>query len=470
MYLYIAEDKQKMSSMSQPDPTEGKPTVLLQSEDGNFQVLNADGFEDRSGENTNKLPTKGFVRKKSQQKIIISEPTPAGAATRGNKVSSEAIIIKTSGSRPTQTGGKQPTVIPLTKDQIDAVLRSLKVPVPLTKTPLMPHEYFEEVTEEGVTKIQVADMKEANEKTPVVNSDSSANVKCSDQDNKVPAEKRIRLDFPSPVSGDDDSPSSSQEKVTVMRLKRTGDEVKPSPQRALHLTPGFNAASPSKRIRIEVTPAGDADKIIINKPVIQSAKSTMRSPLITRVTQSPGSKTVGVQLSNQPATVFHVPVVNIQSTQQLTQPVTAVSHQVMHTNGNSGPSIVVPAGTFSPPLTPNNTPASPRIFFPNTHQPNSSISLTNVHVVQATNMKVQSPGSVAQLIRPIATKPTLSPNPGSQIVPPKLVTSTSIFPTRDQGGFVPITNSVGNVSKVIITQHGEPTARKIGFDDISAVV
>ena len=452
-----------------PVSKEGKPMVLIQSEDGNFQVLNENGLEDKTGENTNKLPTKGFVRKKSQQKIIISEPQ-VGTVARGAKVSSEAIIIKTSGSKPTPSSGKQPTVIPLTKDQIDAVLRSLKVPVPLKQPP---QEYYEEVTEEGVTKIQVADMKEANEKTPVVNSDSSANLKCSDPDNKIPAEKRVRLDFPSPASGDDSSPSLSQEKVTVMRLKRKGDEVKPSPQRALHLTPGFNA-SPSKRIRIEVTPAGDAtaqDRIIINKPAFQTVRSTIKSaPSVTNVTQSPGSKTVAVQLSNQPATVFHVPVVNIQSTQQLTQPVTAVSHQVVHTNGNLCSNTVVPC-TFSPPLTPNNTPASPRLFsFPMTHQPSSGISLTNVHVVQATNAKVQSSGSVTQLIRPIATKPTLSPNPGSQIVPPQLLTPTSIFATKAQGGFVPITNSVSNVSKVIITQHGEPTARKIGFDDVSAVV
>ena len=401
------------------------------------------------------MPTKGFVRKKSQQKIIISEPTPSGAATKGSKTSSEAIIIKTSGSRA-PTGVKQPTVIPLTKDQIDAVLRSLKVPVPLPKQPPSANpnarEYFEEVTMDGVTKIQVADMKEANEKTPIVNSESSGNAKCSDPDNKIPVEKRVRLDFPSPGSGDDESPSASQEKVTVMRLKRTGDEVKPSPQRALHLTPGFNVGSPSKRIRIEVTPGGDAmDKIIINRSALNPAKP--RTPMITRVIQSPGSKAVGVQLSNQPSTVF-----------------SAVSHQIMQSNGKSGPNIVVPAGTFSPPLTPNSNPASPRIFFPSTHQPNSSISLTNVHVVQATNVKVQSPGSLAQLIKPIATKPTLSPNPGSQIVPPQLVTSSSILSSQSQGGFVPITNSVGNVSKVIITQNSEPTARKIGFDDITAAV
>lgn len=486
-------DDLKLKVKTKQISREGKPVVLIQSEDGNFQVLNEDGNEEKMADSSNKLPTKGFVRKKSQQKIIITEPV-GGTVGKGSsgkpKVApgTEAIIIKTSGSKPVTSSGKQPTVIPLTKEQIDAVLRSLKVPIPISKdsppqnSSKPVQEYYEEVTEDGITKIQVADMKEVNEKTPIVSNDSATGVKCSELDNQIPAEKRIRLDFPSPLSSDDKSPCSSQENITVMRLKRKSDEVKPSPQRALHLTPEFNM-SPSKKIRIEVTPAGDATvcgqdtqgvKVqTIDKTTIQTVRTSLKpAPSITQLTQSPGSKTVAVQLSNQPTTVFHVPVLNIQSTQQFSQPVTAVNQQIIQNNSSQGPNIVVPC-SYSPPITPNNTPASPKIFsFSSTHQPNSSITLTNVQVVQPSLIKVQSPRSVTTLIKPIATKPTLSPNPSSQIVPPQLGTPSPIFPAgvakKTQGGFVPITSSVSDMSKIVITQNSQPTARRIGFDNVGA--
>lgn len=461
--------KLKLNARGKEVPTETKQFVIVQSPDGNFQFLNGkgQGSEMPQSANTSKLPTKGFVRKKSQQKIGTEAKPKTTTGT-------EAIIIKTPACKPTLSSGKQPTVIPLTKDQIDAVLRSLKVPIPINKdstpendTKLM-KEYYEELTEDGITKIQVADMKEVNEKTPIVINDSSANVKCSNVDSQIPVEKRVRLDFPSPVSGDDSSPFSSQENVTVMRLKRKHDEIKPSPQRALHLTPEFNK-SPVKKIRIEVTPAGDAFtqdlergvKVqTIDKSTIQTVQTLKTSPSITQLTQSHGSKTVAVQLSNQPTTVFHVPIINVQGSQPGTQPVTAVGQQVIHTLGNQAPNIVVPC-TFSPPLTPNSGPGSPKIFSFSNQQSSSNITLTNVHLVQPSVIKVQSPGAGTTLIRPIATKPTLSPNPGSQIVPPQIVTPTSIIPSasisnKAQGGFVPITGSISNGStKVIITQ--QPT-------------
>lgn len=448
--------------------------VLVQSADGNFQFLNENGQESKSPQSVivNKLPTKGFVRKKSQQKIGTEAKVGTVTTLSGSKAKvttgTEAIIIKTSGIKPA-TSIKQPTVIPLTKDQIDAVLRSLKVPIPISKDsppengskPVQ--EYYEEVTEDGITKIQVADMKEVNEKTPVVSYDSSTNIKCSDSDSLIPVEKRVRLDFPSPASGDDSSPFSSQENITVMRLKRKIDDVKPSPQRALHLTPEFNR-SPAKKARVDMTPAGDATassqdweqgvKVqTIDKSTIQTIQTSLKTvPSITQLTQSPGSRTVAVQLSNQGTTVFHVPIVNIQSSQQITQPVTAVSHPVIHTLGTQEPNIGVPC-TFSPPLTPNSMPASPRIFsFSNNQQSSPNITLTNVHLVQPSIVKDQSSGAVTTLIRPIATKPTLSPNPGSQIVAPQIVTPTSIIPStilnKAQGGFVPITSSVLNISGV----------------------
>ena len=465
----------------------GRQIVLVQSADGQFKIF--DEKDDNIPQSTNKLPTKGFVRKKSMQRIV-SEPKVGTVTTMsGNKAKvstgTEAIIIKTATSKPLPTNVKQPTVIPLTKDQIDAVLRSLKVPIPVSKDnqgePVKAvQEYYEEVTEDGITKIQVADMKELNEKTPIVvtSSETTTTVKQSLADLVIPLEKRVKLEFSSPASDDDRSPFSSQENVTVMRLKRKLDEVKPSPQRALHLTPEFNS-SPSKKVRIDITPAGDASFVphdfdqkvhTIDKSTIQTIHTSLKTvPTITQLTQSPGSKTLGVQLSNQPATVFHVPVVNIQSS----QPVSTVNQQVIHTPTTQGSNVVIPC-TFSPPLTPNSAPASPRIFsFSNGQQASSNITLTNVHLMQPSVINVQPSGAVTTLIRPIASKPTLSPNQGTQIIPPQIVAQNSI-PTilnKTPGGFVPITNSVSNVSKVIIAPHpenGETRAQQIGFDDVSA--
>ena len=492
------ELKAKLNTNGKDAAIEGKHFVLVQSADGQFQILDEKDDEDKTPQSTNKLPTKGFVRKKSQQRIGTEHKVGTVTTMSGSKAKvttgTEAIIIKTATNKTTPGSGKQPTVIPLTKEQIDAVLRSLKVPVPVSKDNQQEviskpvQEYYEEVTEDGVTKIQLADMKEVNEKTPIVTiSESGTNVKHSDADLVIPVEKRIKLDFPSPASDGDMSPFTGQENGTVMRLKRKLDDIKPSPQRALHLTPEFNKESPTKKVKIEITPAGDATVLpqdaehgmkvrTIDKSTIQTLHTSLKTgPSITRLTQSPGSKTLGVQLSNQPATVFHVPVVNIQGSQQLTQPVTAVNQQVIHTPGTPGSNLIIP-GTFSPPLTPNSAPASPRIFsLSNGQQSSSNITLTNVHLVQPSVINVQSSGAVTSLIRPIATKPTLSPNQGTQILPPQLVTQTSI-PTilnKTPGGFVPITSSISNISKVIIAPNsdsGETAARQIAFDDVPACI
>ncbi|XP_052808977.1 transcription factor E2F8-like isoform X2 [Mya arenaria] len=430
---------------------------------------------DSDGES--KLPTRGFVRKRPIR------------AEDGDPNSPDSIIIKTR----QVISGKQPTVIPLTKDQIDAVLRSLKVPVPVKKTAVTDAQtqssppvddqikIEDNVTNIKVEKIEEVEMKELNEKTPVVtiNTPDKGIKRPAPSGDTIPLDKRVKLTFSSPNSvGEEKSPILLSHD-TIARLKKKVIDDKPSPQRALHLTPEFtnpkNSMMPSgdasssqtqsdgdgkphsKKIEIiindplssvqttKLKPSG----IVASSPVVRPAPSVVHystSPRAGTILQSPrtnAGKTV-VQLTNQPSAILHLPVMPLQQNvhQRVSQASTLTLSPGIQIIQNGQQIMHLPV-SLSPMTQTSTMVGSPRVI---TYTLPSSQTITNIQLVPAqTGSNMGSP-----LVRPIATKVTASPRAGSQIVAPQIVSKSPVYIHSTPGGFMPISTAAASVPKVLV--------------------
>ncbi|KAL3881364.1 hypothetical protein ACJMK2_027813 [Sinanodonta woodiana] len=451
-----------------------------------------------------KLPTKGFVRKKPRIQTITSSTVSASTDSHVFTTSAptETIIVK-----KMPGNNKQPTMIPLSKEQINAVLKSLKVPVPVntklvdTATQASPISITQVSTSTSPTQLSPSLVtqikqephvmehvipKEINETTPVITvNDPTIRKRLGPVSDEIPSEKRVRLDFPSPSSSEDDkSPNTSgqETKLSAHQLKRIMEtKEKPSPQRALHLNPEFSMTS-----NLFVSPDKSSQDIDLVKQLNErpGEQATFRIEETAdgiKIFGTPGnevktvlnypstSQTIAVQLQNQPQTIFQLPIVNIPNTTVSFAPNVQLiqsSHQV------KAHQIMVPL-TFSPPLTPNETKPNTAMFtYPSSQ---SNITFTNVPLLQSSKTALLSPLTNTTIIRPIATKAVSPPNQTPQIVPPKLLASTSVpYPTSmlgNSGSFVPINSSISNVrvnvKNSISKEVGLLTARKLNLSDIS---
>ena len=425
---------------------------------GHIQVV--DNGTDTSTENG--MPTKGFVRKKVHTKALNNPDfnTMKGSAKLQG---AEAIIIKS--SHKASGSGKQPTVIPLTKEQIDAVLRSLKVPVPVSKDNVVDattqSSPVEEVVVETGNLLQAVDMKEINEKTPVVTINTSefcGSKRSASPNETIPLEKRVKLEFSSPVSFPAET-SSGLSEILLSRFKRKTSDAKPSPQRALHLTPEFVNPSP----KMTMAPSGDAPKqlspvfsqmenldsskakkieIIINESSSTGQPTMLKTLTISNPATKPQSNTV--QLSNT-SNIVHLPVITLPGPSQskIAQPVhLPVQYvqdskgQILQITGNSGLSPINPGqGQFITCTLPTTQ---------------NGVNVTNVHLVKSQAVKNTQPATT--LYRPVPTKATLSPNLSSQIVPPQQPkSSTTTLLNKTPGGFIPVANCLSSRAKITIT-------------------
>ena len=377
----------------------------------------------------------------------------------------DAIIIKTK-QNPL---GKQPTVIPLTKEQIDAVLRSLKVAVPVQKKTVVSDAttqssppvdqqmeqtstFIKHETNIKQEKMEPEVMKEINEKTPVItiNTPDKGIKRPVPSCDTIPMEKRVKLTFSSP--SDEQSPVLPD---AVSRFKKKAvDTAKPSPQRALHLAPEFNKPKNS------MLPSGDApgveidDKshkkieIIINESVAQTVASQVKtgvvasstslkpgqvmvqfagSPRAGTVFQTGGNKNATVvQLSNQP-TILQLPVVSMAGARGDQTLTLSPGMQILQ----SGQQLI---------QVPGSQPGSPRVI---TYT--IPASLGNVQLVSTQS------AAATTLVKPIATKPPPSPQAGSQIVAPQIVRNSPVYIHTTSGSFLPVSNSTSSVPKVLLS-------------------
>lgn len=418
-----------------------------------------------SDESETKLPTRGFVRKKILGKFKEREPADQACKT-------DAVIIRT------KAGGsnlKQPTVIPLTKEQIDAVLRSLKVPIPVRKglgvdattqsspldEPLMTEEQGQIETDLGEVKAEpeeeVVVMRQLNEKTPVITINTPEKVvikRPAQNGDSIPLDKRIKLDFDS--TSDEQSPVLGEN--TLARLRKKVNDVKPSPQRALHLAPEFvnptDNMAPSgdasvsengektqpKKIEIIINESGVQTGVLKNKAIGSPKRVVLEIPSQSQsmLVQSPVSvcsrpNPAVLHVSGQSNSILHLPVVNLDRSQSNIQII------------QGGQMVHMPCVASSAGLVPAT---NARVYTINPQTSQTSLAFTNVQLVQQTSPR--GPNNVATLIRPVATKAVASPKAGSQIVAPQILNQSPVYIRKSPGGFVPITNNSVSIPKVIV--------------------
>ena len=416
-----------------------------------------------SDDTTTKLPTRGFVRKKFTAKSDEQENLAS---------KSDAVIIQTKSGN---NNLKHPTVIPLTKEQIDAVLRSLKVPIPVSKgqgidatTQSSPVEDQIDIVIEqddlvsfvkAESEEEVTVMREFNEKTPIITINTPekiVNKRPALNLDTIPLEKRIKLDFDS--TSDEQSPTSCE--TTLTRFRKKVSEVRPSPQRALHLAPEFvnpiNSMVPSGDASRELEEKTQPKKIeiIINESGVQTSllkTKAIHSPKqIAHVLQMPNqSQSMFVQspgslaqkgnphvlhMSGPSNSLLQLPVVNVDRTQTNVQIIQG-GHIIQM------PNVVSSAGT--------STAGTTRVYTINPQTSQTTLAFTNVQLVP--NTSPRAPNNVTTLIRPVATKAMASPKAGSQIVAPQILSRSPVYISKSPGGFIPITNSSVTMPKVLVS-------------------
>ncbi|OWF51979.1 transcription factor E2F7-like isoform X2 [Mizuhopecten yessoensis] len=392
--------------------------IILQQTNGEFKIVNSDGTGPAV---THKLPVQPVTTKM----VSIAMPKES-SKDMPNQPVAETIVVKTS-----QINQKQATLIPLTKDQIDAVLKSLKVPVPINKNLKKPGEFQE-----------------------IVDSSNSATV----------------LEKPKTIV-------CSMETI-VCSLDSANNNKRPHS--------GSPDMDPSKRIRIEYsTPPSDNDSTC-------DISSESTSPVVqqSQVKQCIGSnmQQIAVQLPNQSPTILqfptghmtqtsenchivHTPKMSQSNMSNLTPQMQIIQGVPLSASGVQGQPInfMVPI-TFSPPLTPQSGSSSPTMFsFPTTHT--NQCTFSTVEQLQSMSMasaKLTSPVPVTNhsLLTP-TERPILS---ASQFITPteRLQVPSSKFFGYTPGGFLSGSPSV-SIMPSMTKEISSSTARKLDLPDIASV-
>ena len=348
-----------------------------------------------------------------------TEASTSGGITKDGK-STEAnptIVIK----------AKQNLSLPLTKDQINAVLKSLKEPVPIKK-------------EAECKEIQSPVKSEVTPEAGVFQAVKRSYV----IQNGEPEVKRFRLEYPSPPTDEDEA-----------RTKKTSTEIKGKtpPQRAL--MSDFMEAKGGKSSSLD----RESKKTTDSCDSEPSANGKNNQGQIHRI---------AVQLPNQPPTILQLPFIQ-------RQPATSISHMQiiqgvpMSATDSSGQAVnfMVPV-TFSPPLTPNSSSSpSPTVFTFQGQQP--FVNQTSVpHFIG------QPPVKMSQIPVSLSSASQNSAAQSSPIIHQQMITPTErpTPPTtkyfrNTPGGLIPlatISAAAGNFA----VKDGLTTARKLDLPDLSA--
>ncbi|ESO84849.1 hypothetical protein LOTGIDRAFT_168338 [Lottia gigantea] len=331
--------------------------------------------------------------------------------------------------RPT-TGvpqGTSPTIIPLTQQQINAVLKSLNVPVTRQKTsatlvdactqssPSFPKIQNEITDVEHRSASPEFNMAVQNETTPSTTTDYMRGLKRGLDRQDSSMEKRIKMALPTPpsteeelTSSSDGSPDAEVSEINQRLTKRrtTIENGRPSPLRALHLAPEFKSAGNFKTIAPPELPE-DSD---LATPLPEDFDAKKLIPLM-----KPGVQQLTVKMANHPHQFIQVPVMHIPKT-ALTdmerQHVVSMSRSSLiqslplnSLNANQPINFAVPM-TFSSPLTPATpvNPTSSPSFFPHaiisTNSSAFNISPPQPSFTQASAIQMIIPGAQPMKMAP----------------------------------------------------------------------
>ncbi|XP_063402675.1 transcription factor E2F8-like isoform X1 [Mytilus trossulus] len=347
-------------------------------------------------------PTASPPKKKGSSKIVVQRNLASEEIRKSKKA--ETIIIKTG-----IPACKNPTMIPLTKDQIDAVLKSLKVPVPLKGD------------------------KNVSEESEESSDEKLSNKRSSTDSESESAPKKFRVDFPSPPSDDN------------IEQKTFSDSSKTP--KALHTTSEFaGTVEPEKSSDYEplAVPFPEMEDSIVTNTHVDNSVAQMVGKVLK--TSQSNIQRIAVQLPNQSPTILQFPVVSVgsptEATRVMPSQVQILQGMPVSTTGRNGQSFnfMVPL-TFSPPLTPD---ASQSLFtFPSSNQTSTMVTQIQTSVGMAASKKaITIPKFVTPTERPVTTQ----------------------FYRSTPGGLVPLTSS----EIITLSKDGPSTAvRKLDLPDIS---
>lgn len=315
-------------------------------------------------------------------------------------------------------GQKQTSTISLSKNQIEAVLKSLKVPVPMSKSLKKPGEFNEIIQVEpgsaSSSKITVEERKTIVCSIKTENSNKRPGSPLSDEENM----KRIKLQFPTPPS-QDNSPTEAK-KCMQERVQQIASELQ-------------------KGSKSLLSPAGAGSKSLLSPAVADSDCEASKAGLKTFTVNLPDHRAKYLQLNGcKPQAQKLLSPLPSQIVQGVPMATMSVQGQPIN--------FMVPVA-FSPPLTPNTVTSSPTIFsFPSstsglTSFPSSTQGLTSILVQQTNTMTSSSPqmtsSTLSQLITP--TDRPLAP------------------PTGKVLGYTP----GGILASSLLSKDTYPTARKL---------
>lgn len=336
--------------------------VIVQQADGKLRVIDAVTKQTIQQIGHHNFPLQTFAKEKN----IKASPKIQSPVTEKGTSLPETILIKT---RPDTASNKTQTVIPLTKDQITAVLKSLKVPVPFTYPTVVSDTTGVQRTDNNIAVMDTREICSNKRPHP-------------DQEQSTPVEKRFKSMFPTPPSDGED-----------VRY----DESKVSPTTGIV---NFSSLPPIPGLLSPMQPETSA-----NSHVPSSIHPLIQIPIVTM----PSSETV---FMNSPSGIQSVPVIQ----------------NVPHGSGQPI-SFMVPI-TYSPPLTPVNSPSPTVLTFPVTQ---ASLPFSSVHVLQPPVVK---PITVSAIGNPISTSQSTSllQTPTNQ----PISTSPSFFFGNTPSSFLPV--------------------------------
>lgn len=349
---------------------------------------------------------------------------PATKELPSSRPVAETIVVKTA-----HINQKHATMIPLTKDQIDAVLKSLKVPVPINKNLKKPGDFQEIVDSMSTNAVQERPKALVCSMETVVCSLDSANNNhkrppdCSPETDPT---KRIRIEFPTPPS-DGDSPRNS---------------------------------------------------------FCEYASPAIQQPRVKQLSASSNLQQLAVQLPNQSPTILQFPVMGLPQSgsdssgqpppespaSSLAQQMQIIQGVPLSSSGVQGQPInfMVPI-TFSPPLTPRSGSSSPTMFsFPTSTTSCCFSTLDQLQSISMASTKMSSPiPTTTQILLTPTERPPLS---SSHLITPteRTVGLSSKFFGYTPGGFLSGSPSV-SIMPTVTKEITSSTARKLDLPDIAIV-
>ncbi|XP_033740698.1 transcription factor E2F8-like isoform X2 [Pecten maximus] len=379
---------------------------ILQQKNGQFQIVNSDC----TGPVTHKLPVQPVTKK------VVNIAVPKESKEVPNKPVPETIVVKTS-----QINQKQATMIPLTKDQIDAVLKSLKVPVPINRNLKKPGE-FQEIVDcsSSASVLEKPKAIVCSTETIMCSLDSANNNNNKRQHSSSPdvdSSKRIRIEYATPPSDNDSTCDISSDSTSPVQQSQVKQSITNNMQQiAVQL--------PNQSPTILQFPVGQSSDNchIINTPKMSQSNLTPQMQIIQGVPLSAS----GVQ--GQPIN-FMVPI------------------------------------TFSPPLTPQSESSSPTMFsFPST--PCTFSTVEQIQSISMASSKLTSPVPLTNqsLLTP-TERPTISASTFITPTERPQVLSSKFFGYTPGGFQSPSVSIVPTMTKDISSS----TARKLDLPDIASV-